>query len=67
MNATLEQIEIKIAFLERANTELSDVVYRQEREIEALKLQLAAVLGRLEAAQGAERAWTPEEEKPPHY
>lgn len=33
----LEQIETKIAFLERANAELSDVVFRQHREIEALR------------------------------
>ena len=31
---TLEQIETKIAFLERANAELSDVVFRQHLEIE---------------------------------
>ena len=33
---TLEQIELKIAFLEHANQELSDVVYRQQRELENL-------------------------------
>ncbi len=64
---SLERIELKIAFLERANTELSDVVYRQQQEIEALRAQLAALLARLEAAQAEHTQYTPEQERPPHY
>jgi uncharacterized coiled-coil protein SlyX len=63
----LEQIETKIAFLERANAELSDVVFRQHREIEALRARINALVERFEAAQSDERARTPEEERPPHY
>ena len=63
----LERIETKIAFLERANAELSDVVYRQHREIEALTVRIAALTARIEAAQAAPEARTPEEERPPHY
>jgi uncharacterized coiled-coil protein SlyX len=63
----LEQIETKIAFLERANAELSDVVFRQHREIEALRARINALVERFEAAQSAEPARTPEEERPPHY
>jgi uncharacterized coiled-coil protein SlyX len=32
----LEQLETKIAFLEHANAELSDVVTRRQRDIDAL-------------------------------
>jgi SlyX protein len=64
---TLEQIETKIAFLERANAELSDVVFRQHREIEALRAQVAALAARIEAAQSDTGVGTPEEERPPHY
>lgn len=67
MNADLERIETRIAFLEQANAELSDVVYRQERELIALRAQLATLGTRLEAAQAPEQAWTAEQEKPPHY
>ena len=68
MNAqSLEQIETKIAFLERANAELSDVVFRQQREIEALRAQIAALAVRVEAAQSDTDVRTPEEERPPHY
>jgi SlyX protein len=64
---TLEQIEIKIAFLERANAELSDVVYELRKEIDSLQARLAGVTARMDAGQSAERPYSLEEEKPPHY
>jgi SlyX protein len=64
---TLEQIEIKIAFLERANAELSDVVFRQHREIESLRAQMAALAARVEAASSGTDVLTPEQDRPPHY
>ena len=67
MNTSLEQIEIKIAYLERANAELSDVVYRQQQELEALRLRVAQLAGRFEAAQELPTTYSAEEEKPPHY
>jgi SlyX protein len=63
----IERIEIKIAFLESANVELSDVVYRQQQEIGALRARLDALAQRLEAAQSPETPRSPEEERPPHY
>jgi len=64
---TLEQVEIKIAFLERANNELSDVVARQQKEIEALRAELRSLASRLDDAQRDEPGYTAEEERPPHY
>lgn len=64
---TLEQIETKIAFLERANAELSDVVFRQHQEIEALRTQVVGLASRIDAAQSGAGVGTPEEERPPHY
>ncbi len=63
----LEHIETKIAFLERANAELSDVVFRQHREIEILRAQLVALSARIESVQSDAGARTPQEERPPHY
>lgn len=63
----IERIETKIAFLESANVELSDVVYRQQREIAALQTRLDALMQRLDAAQAPYTPRTPEEERPPHY
>jgi uncharacterized coiled-coil protein SlyX len=63
----LEQIQTKIAFLERANAELSDVVFRQQQEIRALGARINEVLERLDTAQSEERQRPPEDERPPHY
>ncbi len=68
MNAqAIEQIEIKIAFLERANAELSDVVFRQHRDIEALREQIGTLVSRLQNDESELTPRTPEEERPPHY
>jgi SlyX protein len=64
---TLEHIETQIAFLERANAELSDVVFRQQREIETLRAQMVGLAARIDAAQTDTGVGTPEEERPPHY
>ena len=64
---TLEQIQFKMAFLERANADLSDVVFRQQREIDALGRRIQDVSERLAAAVGEERERKAEEERPPHY
>jgi len=70
-DATLELIETKIAYLERANAELSEVVFRQQREIqalaEALAEQIKTLAERSQALQPGERTPSPEEERPPHY
>lgn len=64
----LERIEIKIAFLERANSELSDVVFRQQRDIEALRDKVAVLAARMQAVHESEvTPRTPEDERPPHY
>jgi len=63
----IESMQTKIAFLERANVELSDVVFRQQQELQALAAQLRALGERLLAVQAQERAHVPEEERPPHY
>jgi SlyX protein len=63
----LERLEMKLAFLERANAELSDVVYRQHKELEGLRAGLHALAEKLDARQTAEPARKPEDERPPHY
>ena len=63
----LEQIQTKIAFLERANADLSDVVFRQQLEIRALVARIEEVSERLAAAQSEERPRPADDERPPHY
>ena len=47
MSAEREELEIKLAFLERANGELSDVAYRQQRELDALRERVTMLEGEL--------------------
>jgi len=63
----IERLESRLAFLEQANQELSDVVFRQDREITALKAQLAALAARFAAANAEQTEYSPEQERPPHY
>ena len=63
----VERIESRISHLERANEELSGVVLRQEREIEALRGQLKALAARLAAGDSEPTQYSLEEERPPHY
>jgi SlyX protein len=67
MSDMQEQMQTKIAYLESAAVELSDVVYRQQREIEGLKQKLQLLIERLGATSAEEPARTPEQERPPHY
>lgn len=62
----IEHIEIKIAYLEQANAELSDVVYRQAQELESLRAQLSELVRRLDAVQ-TPTASSAQDEIPPHY
>jgi SlyX protein len=64
---TLEQIQTKIAFLERGAAELSDVVFKQHQEIQALQAQLTMVSDRLNTIQSDQSPRPAEEEPPPHY
>jgi SlyX protein len=67
MSTPIEQIEIRITYLEQANAQLSDVVYKQRLELEALRARLLELLGRLDAAQASTTIYSAEDEKPPHY
>jgi SlyX protein len=62
----LERVQTKIAYLEQAMTELSDVVFRQHQEIQRLEAQLKALRERL-AGPPVEEMRTLEQERPPHY
>lgn len=62
----VETLEFKVAHLERALQELSDVVYRQQREIEALLELQRRLRTQLEDLEG--RSADPDAiEIPPHY
>lgn len=64
---TIERIELKIAYLERANTDLSEVVYRQQQQLDALQAQLLALTGKMASTLAEQTIYTAEQELPPHY
>ena len=67
--ARLEELESQAAFQEELQTQLSDVVSRQDRELAELRAQVLELAGRLreigEALPGD--STTPADEVPPHY
>ena len=65
--ATAELLELKIAYLERANLELSDVLYRQQQELDLLRQQFQDLVNRFESLKSEPDQYTAEQERPPHY
>lgn len=66
MSERIDALEFKVAHLERALQELSDVVYRQQRELDSLRdrnQQLHEQLRQIEARGGDPN----QVEIPPHY
>lgn len=66
-DATAELLELKIAYLERANIELSDVLYRQQQELDLLRQQFQDLVSRFESLKSEPDQYTAEQERPPHY
>lgn len=64
--ARLETVEFKIAHLERAVQELSDVLYRQQQQLDATLAVNQQLREQLEELEGRAGDATPVE-VPPHY
>ena len=62
-----DELELKLAYLERANQELSDVVYRQQQSIDQLEARLGRLADRLSSLEERPRDYSTAEEAPPHY
>ena len=66
MDDSIARLEEKVAHLTRVTDDLSDVIARQDREIDRLTRRVALLMER-EATREAEGLLTPANEKPPHY
>jgi SlyX protein len=67
MDDSIARLEEKVAHLIKVTDELSDVIARQDREIDRLTRRVALLMER-EASREAEALLTPPaNEKPPHY
>jgi SlyX protein len=66
VNERIDTLEFKVAHLERALQELSDVVYRQQRELYSLRDRNQRLLEQVQQLE--ERGGDPNRvEIPPHY
>jgi SlyX protein len=64
----LEELQVKIAFLERTLEELNEVVLEQGRSLETLQGKIALLESRAAAAaEGATEERDLLDERPPHY
>jgi SlyX protein len=63
----MEKLELKVAFLERAQQELSDLVYAQRRELDRLAARLTTLLDGLQEVESDAGQFDPDAERPPHY
>jgi SlyX protein len=67
MSARIEAIEEKLAHLERAVNELSDVVARQQKELDRALERNQRLQDKLAALESESGASATAYEKPPHY
>jgi SlyX protein len=66
MSERIDALEFKVAHLERALQELSDVLYRQQRELDALRARNEQLLQQVQQLE--DRGGDPNRvEIPPHY
>ena len=67
MTERLDAIEEKLAHLERAVAELSDVVVRQQKELDAALDRNQRLMDKISALESDGGASATAYEKPPHY
>lgn len=64
----IEDLQVKIAFLEQAFSQLSDEYFAQQKEMQHLSLKLEALVDKLAKTDSAnESSETVVDERPPHY
>jgi len=67
MSDRLDTLEEKVAHLERALTELSDVVARQQKELDRALERNQRLLDKIAAIESESGTSATAYEKPPHY
>lgn len=67
MEARFETIETKLAYHEQALSELSDLVYAQQAQIDRLREMCSLLRQRIDALRETPSATGLDDERPPHY
>ncbi len=63
----IEALEIKLSHLERALSEINDVVIRQQKDLEVALARQQRLRDQLSVLEAGIGTGTTAEEKPPHY
>jgi len=63
----LIELEAKVAHQDQAISDLSEEIYRQQKQIVLLEEQARHLIERLRSVGGAEPSADPSSEIPPHY
>lgn len=64
----LQELQVKVAFLEDALSELSDEYFTQQKELQYLSIKVNALIGKLAESDNTEQQGEIMlDEKPPHY
>ena len=66
-DARIEQLEVRVAHQDQTLHELSEEVYRQQRQIQALEAIVKHLSARVAAAEAGQPGDQPSDEVPPHY
>jgi SlyX protein len=67
MQERLTDIEIRVAHMDQALSELSDFVYEQQKLIQRLEQNCKELRQRVDGAADGATANSASDEKPPHY
>jgi SlyX protein len=65
--ARIDELEARVAQQDQSLLELSDELYRQQRQIAQLEGELRRLVERFKSFATAESSPRPEDEIPPHY
>lgn len=65
--ARIDELESRLAQQDQATLELSDELYRQQRQIGRLETELRQLVERVRTLSEAEPTPDPADEVPPHY
>ena len=65
--ARIDELETRLAQQDQAITEMSDEVYRQQRQISKLETEISRLIDRIQGLAASEPAPGPADEVPPHY
>lgn len=63
----LTDIEIRLAHMDRALSELSDVVFVHQKQIDSLEKACEELRQRMQVASEGAETGSAEDERPPHY